>query len=120
MFSNITQHLDSRVGALFLAFNDLIRGGFINVTKENALPGEAPDVELGPGVNWEAYIKFHLQEAQKAMEAFRAEQAAKVQLITPDGAAEVATDAEQPTDVIFGGDQEHVEVSPGNQASATG
>lgn len=113
----MAQHLDARVGAQFLVLDDLIKGGFDNVTRVNDLPGNAPERALGPGINWEAYIKFHLQKAKEAMEALTAQERQQI-LITPEDA-----DAPEPTesegmDVIFGGDQEHVEISSGHEASS--
>lgn len=102
---------------MFIAVNDLVRGGVDNVTREGFT---APSVEpqLGPGVDWEAYIHYHLQRAQAALDAYKAEQLAKSELLTPEGAKEaVSGSEEQPMDVIFGGDQD-VEASSRDQTCA--
>jgi len=120
MFSQVQQHLDARVGALLLAFDDLVKGGFANVTKVDSLPGSAPEIVLGPGVGWEAYIKFHLLKAKEAMAAYASQEAQAQALLTPAGVDAPPTDESQGMDVIFGGDQEHVEVSTGYEASSQG
>jgi predicted transcriptional regulator len=119
-FSTVTQHLDARLGALFIAFNDFIRGGLANVTREGALIAIEPikEEDLGPGVDWEAYIKYHLRLAQEALVKYEAQKKQQEALITPEGAN--APEESQTNDVVFGGDQEYVEISAGDQAGAKG
>lgn len=112
-YGNSLQHLDMRLGAVVLVIDDLVKGGAGNVTR--AVDANSDSAE--PGVYWEAYIKHYLAKLKAEIDAARKEQAAAEgsPLITP--AEEGSTEE---TDVVFGGDQKHVEASSPGQASATG
>lgn len=91
-----------------------------NVTREGALITieSIKEEDLGPGVDWEAYIKYHLRLAQEALVKYEAQKKQQEALITPEGAN--APEESQTNDVVFGGDQEYVEISAGDQAGAQG
>jgi len=122
-FGNSIQHLDSRVGAISLILDDLVRGGVDNISKLSAL--EAPSLQhrsVG-GVHWPGYIKMYLTQVNEELEELKAKHASAAPqtepfdpLITPEGETESADD-----DVVFGGkDSSNGETSTGLEASSTG
>ena len=66
-FGQSIQHLDSRVGAMALVLDDLMRGGIDNVTKLSAVDlglHEAAEHPTVGGVHWPGYIKMYLKQVE--------------------------------------------------------
>lgn len=104
-FSQSIQMLDTRVGAMMLVLDDIIRSGIEEVTKLDAeglgLQAGAEHPQIG-GVHWPGYFHTYLKkiEAELALLKTQAEAAQAVPfdpLITPPEINE------EEADVVFGG-----------------
>jgi hypothetical protein len=124
-FGASIQHLDSRVGAIALVLDDLMRGGLDNVSKLGPLDAPSPDHPTVGGVHWAGYIKMYLNQVALELEEIKVQRAAAEAaspvhfdpLITPP---EIQTE-DDANDVVFGGkDNDDVEASTGQAASAPG
>lgn len=121
-FGNSIQHLDSRVGAIAMVLDDLVRGGIDNISKLGSLEASSIDHPTVGGVHWPGYIKMYLKQVEEELAELKAKHSAAPQtepfdpLITPEGEDQTESD-----DVVFGGkDSSDGETSTGLEASATG
>lgn len=123
-FGNSIQHLDSRVGAIAMVLDDLVRGGIENISKLGPLEASSSDHPTVGGVHWPGYIKMYVKQVEAELAELKAKHesaAPQTQpfdpLITPEGEEESA----EVDDVVFGGkDSNDVEASTGQEASASG
>lgn len=133
-FGNSIQHLDARVGAIFIVLDDIVKRGISDVTTLGPIDlGIHEGVEhpqLG-GVHWAGYIRMYMKKVEEDLALLKQQQqeaAAAVQdsavpqaepfdpLITPE---------EEPTeddsnDVVFGGKDADVEASTGHATGTPG
>lgn len=127
-FGASIQHLDSRVGAIALVLDDIVRGGVDNVTKLSAVDLGLHDAAQNPkvgGVHWPGYIKMYLDQVTAEL-AILKEQREQQGLDAPQTKPfdPLITPEEEPdddNDVVFGGkDSSDGEASTGLENRATG
>lgn len=128
-FGQSIQHLDSRVGAMSLVLDDIVRGGIENVTKLSPVDlglHEAAEHPTVGGVHWPGYIKMYLKQVEAELALLKDKHASEAQqtepfdpLITPEDDADESADY---SDVTFGGKDgsSDGETSTGLEDRATG
>lgn len=125
-FGQSIQHLDSRVGAMALVLDDLVRGGIDNVSKLSPLEAPTPEHPTVGGVHWPGYIKMYLTQVEAELAALKESHSSEAPqtapfdpLITPEGDVDESADY---SDVAFGGKDggNDGEASTGLEDRATG
>ncbi len=121
-FADSIQHLDSRVGALAMVLDDLVRKGpeGILTLPASDLKNAGPDHPAVGGVHWPKYISMYLKQIEGELQQLRERQdAAKAvqldPLITPP---ELVDEDEEP--VVFGGKEDDVQDSPRESTGTEG
>lgn len=122
-FGNSIQHLDSRVGAIALVLDDLMRGGLENVSKLSSIEAPTPDHPTVGGVHWPGYIKMYLKQVEAELALLKEQHSSAAPqaepfdpLITP-----TPEELEHSGDVVFGGkDDTDGEERTGHESRATG
>lgn len=130
--TNSIQHLDSRVGAMALVLDDIVRGGIENVTKLSVIesPDGSPEHRSVGGVHWPGYIRMYLKQVEAELEMLKEQQQAEAEATQAAAAPQaepfdpLITPPEDQTedDVVFGGkdEQEDGEASTGQSTGTSG
>ena len=123
-FSDSIQHLDSRVGAMMLVLDDIVRDGVEGVTRLDALAlglhESAEHPQLG-GVHWPGYIRTYLKRVEAELAELKARHQAAAQKEPFDPLITPTTEETEPEEVVFGGkDEDNGEAGTGHATGTEG
>lgn len=120
-FADSIKHLDARLGAMAIVFDDFVRGGVENVTKLTAVDAPEGHPAIG-GVHWPGYVALYMKKVEEELAQLRAqaEAAQNAQIAPFDPLLTPVPQDEAEPEEVFGGKEYDGEASPGLQTSATG